>query len=193
MAYCDRGLRVHTKKPWVLDNGYAAGEGLMAERMADSVTGKLQSQPRPCGDCSLCCEGWLKTRVMNIQIDVGKPCPHCSGHHCTIHADRPRDPCRIFFCGWAVPDSPLPDWLHPSECGVIVLTDRSSWRGKPVDVLVSAGKDPDERLLQWYRHYSINNLRPFIYQNEGMWFGFGPMEFQREIAAKARRGEQLWI
>ena len=164
----------------------------VTENMANSLSGKAQNQPRPCGDCSLCCEGWLKTRVLDFQIDVGKPCPHCSGHHCTIHGKRPHDPCRIFFCGWAVAGSSLPEWLQPSKCGVIVLTGRSSWRGKPVDVLVSAGKDPDENLLQWYRQYSINNVRPFIYQHEGMWYGFGPAEFQREIAAKALRGETLW-
>jgi len=164
----------------------------MTLRMANRITDKAQGRPRPCGDCSLCCEGWLKTRVLDIQIDVGKPCPHCSEHRCMIHKERPNDPCRIFFCGWATPGSRLPEWLHPGKCGVIVLTDRSSWRGRPVDVLVSAGKNPDEHLLEWYRQYSINNLRPFIYQHEGLWYGFGPVEFQHEIAAKAHRGEALW-
>lgn len=148
--------------------------------------------PRPCGECSLCCDGWLKTRVLGHEIDVGKPCPYSSGHHCTIHAKRPEDPCRKFFCGWAERGSPLPAWMQPNRSGVIVLTGRSAWRGKAVDVLMSAGRDPDDKLLAWYRRHAKANLRPFIYQQNECWYGYGPPAFQVEIAARAARGEVLW-
>ena len=164
---------------------------MSAQTMA-KISLKSQDQPRPCGDCSLCCDGWLKTQVLGIMIDVGTPCPHSTGHGCAIHDERPETPCRVFYCGWAEPHSRLPKWMQPSQCGVIVLTGRSAWRGAPVDVLVSAGKEPDERLLRWYQQYSMKNLRPFIYQRGGLWFGFGPTTFQHEIAAKAGRGEPLW-
>ena len=54
---------------------------------------------RPCGDCSLCCDGWLKTRVLGHDISLGHPCVFSDGHRCTIHETRPVDPCRVFFCG----------------------------------------------------------------------------------------------
>ncbi len=149
-------------------------------------------EPRPCGDCSLCCDGWLKTRVLGHDISLGHPCRYTDGHQCTIHEKRPEDPCRVFFCGWAKAGSHLPQWMWPKESGVIVLTERSQWRGKPVDVLVSAGRDPDEKVLAWYQQYSMENLRPFLYQRNELWYGFGPVEFQKEIAAKAARGEALW-
>lgn len=149
-------------------------------------------KPRPCGDCSLCCDGWLKTRVLGQDISLGHPCPYSDGHHCTIHEKRPQDPCRVFFCGWAEAGSHLPEWMKPDQCGVIVLTGRSLWRGQPVDVLVSAGRDPDRRVLDWYEAYSIKHIRPFIYQSGEQWFGFGPPAFQSEIAARAARGEALW-
>lgn len=160
--------------------------------MRAARTARDQGSPRPCGECSACCGGWLKTRVLGHDIDVGKPCPYSSGHDCTIHPRRPEDPCRIFFCGWAESGSQLPEWMQPNQSGVIVLTRRSSWRGIPVDVLVSAGRDPDERLLAWYQRYSKVSLRPFIYQLGEYWYGYGPPAFQSEIAAKAAHGEALW-
>lgn len=147
---------------------------------------------RSCGDCAKCCQGWLQTIVLEIKIDLDQPCPYCTDDHCSIHATRPEDPCRIFFCGWAEADSRLPQWMQPSQCGVIVLTGRSSWRGHPVDVLVSAGRDPDEKLLSWFHAHSRQHLRPFIYQQQEQWFGFGPPAFQEHVAAKASRGEPLW-
>ena len=154
---------------------------------------KVGGEPRPCGDCSACCDGWLKTHVLGHDISLGHPCPFSDGHHCTIHERRPHDPCRVFFCGWAEGDSELPDWMQPNKSGVIVLTGRSQWQGRPVDVLVSAGRDPDTQILEWYQAYSIKNLRPFMYQREGLWYGFGPPAFQQEVAAKAARGAALWI
>lgn len=152
----------------------------------------VQGEVRPCGECAACCQGWLNTHVLGHDIGLGRPCPYSSGHSCTIHETRPHDPCRVFFCGWAEAGSPLPDWMQPNQSGVIVLTGRSQWRGRPVDVLVAAGRDPDEKVLAWYQDYSIKNLRPFIYQRAEQWYGFGPVDFQREVAAKAARGEALW-
>jgi len=160
--------------------------------MTASDTANEAGTPRPCGDCAMCCGGWLRTKVLGHYLDVGRPCPYTSGNHCTIHAERPEDPCGIFFCGWAEPGSRLPEWMQPNLCGVIVLTGRSSWRGLPVDILVACGRDPEDRTLEWYRTYSIESRRPFIYQHAGAWFGFGPREFREEIAAKAARGEALW-
>lgn len=149
--------------------------------------------PRPCGDCSLCCDGWVKTQVLGHDIDLDKPCPFSSGQHCTMHDTRPDDPCRVFFCGWAEPESELPDWMKPDQSGVIVLSGRVSWAGRPVDVLVSAGKDPDKKLLDWYHEYSTKNLRPFIYESQQQWFAFGPKEFQQVVSQRLANGELLFL
>ncbi len=153
---------------------------------------KSRHNPRPCGECSLCCDGWVKTHVLGHDIDFGKPCPFSSGHNCTIHEKRPDDPCRAFFCGWAEPESDLPDWLQPSQSGVIMLSGRANWAGRPVDVLVSAGKDPDEKVLEWFHEYSVNNMRPFIYQRDEQWYGFGPEAFQKIVSKRVMRGELLF-
>lgn len=143
--------------------------------------------PRPCGDCALCCEGWVKTEVLGHTVDVGWPCPYSSGHHCTIHATRPEDPCRIFFCGWAEPGSRLPQWMKPSECGVIVVTGRASWRGQAVDMLVATGGEIAPRVLQWFQQHALQERRPFVFQSGEQWFGFGPPDFQQAVRQQGRK------
>jgi len=153
---------------------------------------KSPQKPRPCGECSLCCDGWVKTRVLGHDIDLAKPCPFSSGQNCTIHEKRPDDPCREFFCGWAEPESDLPEWLQPHQSGVIILSGRAMWSGRPVDVLVSAGKDPDDKTLDWFHEYSIANMRPFIYQREEQWYAFGPEAFQRLVSERVAKGQDLF-
>jgi len=82
---------------------------------ARTETGK--GEVRRCGDCSLCCEGWVKTRVLGHTIG----------------------------------------------------------RGLAVDILVSAGHDPDEKLLSWFKERSVRERRPFIFQQNENWFGFEPL------------------
>ena len=148
--------------------------------------------PRPCGDCSACCQGWLTTHVLNHDIYLDHPCQYCSSQGCSIHAERPTDPCSLFFCAWAEAGSELPEWMQPSQSGIIALTNRSSWKKMPVDILVSAGRDPDTKILQWFQNRCQTQQTPFIYQQNNQWFGYGPQQFQQDLAAKVARGESLW-
>lgn len=178
------------------------GSGEKYKRCCGSLIGRLtppsKSLPpvdrpaRPCAGCAACCQGWITTQALNHAIHLDHPCPYTDGHGCAIHETRPQEPCRNFFCGWAEADSPLPEWMKPNHCGVITLRGRVRWRGQPVDVLVSAGNDPDEKMIAWFKTQAIQNRRPFIYQQNEQWFGFGPPQFQTEIAAKVERNEPLW-
>ena len=109
---------------------------------------------------------------------------------CSVYERRPTDPCRNFVCGWLLPDSPLPDEFRPDKLGVIFI--RIAWRGRPAWILVSAGRDPDEELLEWMRRYSMRTGSPFFYAQAGEKLGFGPVEFQQEMLMKAQRGERMW-
>lgn len=167
------------------------GSGVARENPASNETGK-SVLPRDCGDCAACCEGWLTTNALGHDIYLEHPCPHSSGHGCTIHEKRPNDPCRIFFCAWAAAGSELPQWMQPSQSGVIILNNRMNWNKMPVDILVSAGRDPDTKLIQWYQQYCVSQNKAFVYQQNGQWFGFGPQQFQLDLAEKVSRGEALW-
>ena len=66
------------------------------------------------------------------------------------------------------------------------------WRDKPCYVLLSAGRDPDEALLDWMRAHAQASGSPFYYQQGGEGLGYGSVAFQIAMAEKLRRGEDLW-
>ena len=66
---------------------------------------------------------------MTIQghaVYPGRPCPHSTGAGCDDYANRPEDPCINFNCGWVVDNSPLPEWLNPSNAKVIVIKPKQA-------------------------------------------------------------------
>lgn len=73
-----------------------------------------------------------------------------------------------------------------------MLSGRATWAGRPVDVLVSAGRDPDEKVLAWFHQYSMSHMRPFIYQRNEQWFAFGPAAFQQTVAERVAKGQPLF-
>ena len=94
------------------------------------------------------------------------------------------------MCGWLMPDSPFPEEFRPDRLGVMAVPTR--WRARPAFILCSAGRDPDERLLEWMREFSSRTGAPFFYEQRGERFGFGPPEFQQEMLHKVENGERLW-
>ncbi len=148
------------------------------------------SPGRDCGSCTGCCDGWLEGEIRGHRMFPGQRCHFAGDGACTIYEERPQSPCRSFVCGWMQPGSPLPDDWRPDRVGVIVVTTR--WRNAPAWILVSAGRDPDEAMLGWLREHASRTGTPFFYAQNGERFGYGPAEFQFEMAAKVARGERLW-
>ena len=146
--------------------------------------------PRSCGPCTRCCDGWLEGEVRGHRMYPGQRCHFVADAGCTIYADRPPSPCRSFVCGWMQPASELPDEWRPDRIGVIVVV--THWRGAPAKILVSAGNDPGEAVLDWLRAQAQATRTPFFYEQRGERYGYGPPEFQREMAQRVARGEKLW-
>ncbi len=149
-------------------------------------------QPRTCGTCTACCDGWLKIEVRGHAVDRGKPCPFSTGHSCAIYPERPADPCRAFVCGWLVPVSPLPEWMRPDRAGMILLAANFSWQGFPVDVAVAVGERPKEKALRWLKGFCADRKRLLLYQMGDDWYAFGPPAFQNDMHARIGRGERPW-
>jgi len=145
---------------------------------------------RKCGECTTCCGGWVAGNMLGHEVKPGSPCPFVRDHGCSVYEQRPTNPCKNFVCGWLAPDSPFPEEFRPDKLGVIIVT--ITWRKRLAYILVSAGRDPDEELLEWMRRFSIRTGRPFFYAQAGEKLGFGPPEFQQEMLLKAQRGEPMW-
>jgi hypothetical protein len=145
---------------------------------------------RSCGTCTACCDGWMVGTVFGHEMKPGQPCFFRGEQCCTIYERRPEKPCRTFICGWLQRASPFPEEFRPDRLGVLIAPIR--WRGQIAYILRSAGRDPDEAMLDWMRAFSERSGRPFFYEIAGERFGFGPMEFQAEMLQKLERGEKLW-
>jgi len=147
---------------------------------------------RDCGNCTACCDGWLKIEVRGHPVRPGTPCPFRTDCGCSIYAERPQHPCREFVCGWLVASSPLPDWMRPDKSDVILLAANFSWQGLPVDVAVAAGARPRKKALDWLMRFCSERRRCLMYQMDDEWFAFGPPAFQAEMSQRLQCGKKPW-
>jgi hypothetical protein len=168
------------------------GSGLKYKKCHGAVI-PVASAARACGECTACCDGWVKGTIEGHDMFPGQPCffrGEGAGGGCTIYERRPQYPCRDFVCGWLAPGSPFPESFRPDRLGVMVI--EMKWRGIEAYVLVNAGRDPDEATVAWMEAFCQRTGRPFFYERGGERFGFGPPEFQAEMMDKVSRGEPLW-
>ena len=153
---------------------------------------KPDAAARRCGDCTACCDGWLKIRVRDHDVYPGRPCPFSAAGKCSIYEERPVDPCREFVCGWLAPTSPLPDWMRPDRSDVIFLPANFRWRGVPVDVAVPVGACPKAKAQAWLESFSATTRRPLLLQANGEWHAYGPPQFLQDMVERLAAGNDPW-
>jgi len=142
---------------------------------------------RHCGECTACCEGWLRSKI--IDMEPGRPCEHCVEGGCAIYAFRPEDPCRTFRCGWLQEDSPLPEAMRPDRCGAIIILNRT-WGRWPIIVAIPAGPEIPADTLEWLKAYAQEKGIPLLFDQrlvqDGKFvgvkeLGFGPPAFVEAV------------
>lgn len=161
-----------------------------------------KARNRSCQPCTACCDGWVQMTIQGVPVHPGKPCPHSTGQGCDDYANRPRDPCIDFQCGWVITGSPLPDWMKPENAKVIVIFNKTSWQQLPVDVAVPVGRRIPPRALNWLKDFAERNGRPLLfseqvkvegqYRREQLFSAHGPPEFQTHVNALLAAGRPLW-
>jgi hypothetical protein len=140
--------------------------------------------------------------IGGVDVYPGRPCPHSTGQGCDDYGNRPKDPCINFSCGWIIENSPLPDWMKPSDAKVIVIFNKLEWQGLPVDLAVPVGKRIPPRALEWLKKFAEKSMRPLLYaeqtvidgefQREQDLFGYGPPAFRAQVAQWQEAGTKLW-
>ena len=163
---------------------------------------RKKAQERTCEGCTACWDGWVRITIDGQEAWPGHPCPHSTGSGCAIYEDRPEDPCRQFWCGWMLPNSPLPDWMKPDRAKVMVLFAKLSWQGLPVDVALPVGKRIPPRALNWLKAFAEREVRPLIWaecieedgelQKEQLFYAWGPPAFQQAVQQWQAEGRKLW-
>lgn len=163
------------------------------------MTGK---NSRVCQPCTACCDGWVSMNIKGNDVYPGQPCPHSTGKGCDNYYQRPKDPCDLFYCAWVADNSPLPDWMKPSNAKVLMVLDKLQWQGLSVDLAVPVGKRIPPRALNWLKKFAEQQGRPLIYTEQvirnGIYspsqnmVGYGPEAFQVEVQQWVKSGKCLW-
>ncbi|WP_293780014.1 SEC-C metal-binding domain-containing protein [uncultured Oxalicibacterium sp.] len=151
---------------------------------------RTSSALRECGDCTACCDGWLKSTIYGHEMRPGVRCHFVRDGGCTIYETRPESPCRQFECGWVDADSPFPEEFKPTKLGVIIV--KTTWRGLPAYRLAHAGRDLNEAELAWFMRFAEQTSRPFFYEQNGETTGYGPQAFVEDMQMKLRKGLPLF-
>jgi len=157
---------------------------------------------RQCQPCTACCDGWLDLVIDSVPVSPGHPCPHSTGSGCSNYENRPADPCKLFSCGWVIPESPLPEWMKPDTGKVIVIFNKKTWRGAPVDLAVPVGQKIPDPSLDWLKNYAETHRRPLLwlervlkdgeYLDPPLFFGHGPQPFLLELLQAQQQGKAPW-
>lgn len=157
---------------------------------------------RDCGECDVCCRGWLKINTDEIKIPIGEACQHLSDVGCGIYTTRPENPCRTFFCGWAAEDSPLPEWMQPHNSRAIVLFNAIQWQGYTFDQVVPVGEEIPRKTIEWLLvFFKAHNRMAVIGKNEMQFNGkpsgkvmlmiFAPEPVKSQLEAWCQKGNDL--
>lgn len=142
---------------------------------------------RECGACTVCCEGWMSSKV--IDFSPGNPCKHCTAAGCGIYATRPVDPCRTFKCAWLQDGSPMPDHLRPDKSLAIVQLNRK-WKGRDIISATPVGATIPQETLDWLMAYAREQNRPLLFLEnlfeDGKFIGYkqtgyGPPDFVQAV------------
>lgn len=134
---------------------------------------------RECGDCTLCCEGWLNTEIHGKRVYEGNPCYYfCDG--CTIYENRPKDPCREYYCEWLMNED-FPEWLKPNKSKVIVTKKVSDSSDLIYYEIVEAGELIKSPILNWFIHWALKTKSNIIYMVQGKFHRLGSAKFTSQL------------
>jgi hypothetical protein len=141
--------------------------------MAEDKSGR-----RSCGECTVCCEGWLSADIRGHKMGGGQPCHFLEAGGCSIYGSRP-DLCRSFECGWLMAGSRFPEEWRPDKVGFFIQA--GEWDGGKCWLLHHTGQDPSEAVLQVMREHTKATGEPHIVVKRNSWLCYGMPEFQQAM------------
>ena len=143
---------------------------------------------RECGTCTKCCEGWLTADIMGEKMYPGKPCRFIViGKGCTVYANRPKEPCVSYKCGWLT-NADIPEWMKPSEINAII--DLRQVENHTYLRLKEAGSFMQSRVLSWFFQYILKTGMNALWEVDGGLNWAGSPEFNALMELESQKGVQ---
>ena len=165
---------------------------------------------RNCGDCTACCDGWLKAEIKGDGLthhtaSPGSPCMYSSSTGCQVYESRPVSPCRVFRCEWLT-NLDLPEKFKPNRSKVI-LKGNFVWErpmsNVPVAVATAVGAKLPGKTVQWLSAYAEENRVVVLcieHVREGKAFsgaqrkyGLGRPDLVEQVRDFVSRGQEILI
>lgn len=90
--------------------------------MDNRFEGGIFQGMRECGECTFCCEGYLRAKIQatdgtpEVRVDPWNPCIFRVQGGCGNYENRPIYPCRDFQCEWLSHPDVFPEKMRPDKC-----------------------------------------------------------------------------
>ena len=149
---------------------------------------------RKCGECTVCCEGFMSADIHGHKMHPGRPCFFIDkeNHKCSIHKDRPKDICEPYQCAWLSNfGGEIPEWMKPNLSGVLI-TPRN-WKGGTYFIVMEAHRPFDPNILYWIITFSEERGIPLEIHMGKVIHHRGPKEFQEYMHEQKRLREKTVI
>ena len=131
---------------------------------------------RSCGDCSMCCEGFLAADIHGYQMMQGVPChfkAQSSKGCCSIYDNRP-SVCVNYKCLYLLSPKQVPEWMKPNRSDVILgLNEYPKNEGEGVWNWVQMREGFNHvrgDVLNWVLRTCIEHDINLEYQVYGSWY-----------------------
>lgn len=134
---------------------------------------------KTCGDCTKCCEGWIRGNIQGKPMYPGQPCSFVKeGSGCSVYSERPYFPCKEFNCSWLTIKD-IPDEWKPSNCGVIMV--KSVLHGYEYVRLIPAPNNPSKEMIDWAKNFFKKKEINLLYSDDIGIHPIGDKWFIREV------------
>lgn len=140
----------------------------------------FQNIKRECGNCTECCQGWLRGEAHGKPFYPGRPCHFVCEVGCSIYKDRPFDPCVQFRCEWLEDANSFPEWMKPSLSKVIITARQTKNKISYYEV-VECGQKIDSVVLNYLILHTLRNNLNLRIQVNGAFANYGSPHFLRDI------------
>ena len=135
---------------------------------------EIREQPRSCGSCAKCCEGWLHGSAYEKGFWRGRPCHYLTAGKCSIYGQHPDDPCKTFRCEWLANDN-IPGWMKPDDVNAILVRRRKD--NEDYIEITEAGEKLRSEVLSWAVMYCLGRKLNLYYSIDGGPNRIGSPEF----------------
>lgn len=135
---------------------------------------------RSCGDCTMCCQGWLSGQAYEYTFMKGHPCHFLDtcGDRCTIYDIRP-EVCQEFKCEWLRQPVAFPLWMKPELTKVIVTWRTDEWEGETFGYwsVRECGQVIQPNVLNWLIQQAFSHNINLRYEVDGVGYWLGTKAF----------------